>query len=187
MCARGGIDLDADGVLGLHDAPVVVGDFHVEHILACGQVGVVGLVVVAGVYPVVVEALQMVLVVHPSVLAVVQGGEGDAETVLVVSQVYVGAVGEVLVDGLSVQLRTYQLVVYLQVAEQQRDVALYGYVDGVEECEPVRAAEDERAVGQARRGAVVELVSAYAVSGVIVGESCGCPVIFAQTVLGAYP
>ena len=124
---------------------------------------------------------------HSSVLAVVQGREGDAETVLVVLQVYVGAVGEVLADGFSVQLRTYQLVVYLQVAEQQRDVALDGHVDGVEEREPVRAAECQRPVGQTARGAVVELVSAYAVGGIIVGEASGCPVIFAQSVLGAYP
>ena len=183
----GRIYADADGVLGLHDAPVVVGDFHVEHILSGRQVGVVGFVVVAGVYPVVVESLQVVLVVHSSVLAVVQGGEGDAEAVLVVLQVYVGAVGEVLADGFSVQLRTYQAVVYLQVAEQQWDVALDGHVDGVEERKAVRAAEDERAVGQTARGAVVELVSAYAVGGVIVGEASGCPVIFAQSVLGAYP
>ena len=48
-------------------------------------------------------------------------------------------------------------------------------------------AECQRPVGQTARGAVVELVSAYAVGGIIVGEASGCPVIFAQSVLGAYP
>ena len=31
----GGIDFNADGVFGFHDALVVVGDFHMEHILSC--------------------------------------------------------------------------------------------------------------------------------------------------------
>ena len=53
------------------------------------------------------------MVVHAPVLAVVQAGERDAETVLVMLQVYVGAIGEVLADGLFIQLWTYQLVVYL--------------------------------------------------------------------------
>ena len=179
-------DEQADGVFGFHHPPVVVHDAHLEVVFPCRQVGVVGLPVVVGINPIAVEALQLVEIMHPFVLAVVKGGKGDAESVLVVLQVDVRVVRQVAVDALLVAWM-HQLVVYFQVLEQHRDVPFGLYVDGLEERQSVRAAKDQRAVCQMARSPVGELVSADAVRIVVVGEPLGSAVILAQTVQCAHP
>ena len=141
----------------------------------------------ARVNPIVVEALEAVIVVYALELVVVQGGEGDAETVLVVCQVDVRTIGQVAVDAGVGIVRAHQAVVYLQVFEQQGDIAFWGGGHGVEEGQSVCPAQGQGAVGQAARGAVVELVAPDAVIREVVGKAARLHVQFAQSMLGSDP
>ena len=94
----------------------VVGGFHAESVAARRQVGVAGSMGVAGIDPVAVETVHLIIVMYTFVLAEVEGGEREAEAVLVVSKAYLLATVEQGVDG-TVGSRAHQLVVDLQVAE----------------------------------------------------------------------
>ena len=120
-------------------------------------------------------------------LVVVEGGKREAEAALVVAEPHVGAVGEVAVDGRALGRRMDEAVVYLQVLEEDGDVAVDRWVDGIEEGKAVCAAKDQRTVGQAAGGAVVELVASQAVGGKVVGEAVHRAVVLAQAVHGAHP
>ena len=93
-----------------------VGGFHAEGVASCGQVGIAGSMGVAGIDPVAVETVHLIIVMYTFVLAEVEGGEREAEAVLVVSKAYLLATVEQGVDG-AVSSRAHQLVVDLQVAE----------------------------------------------------------------------
>ena len=71
---------------------------------------------VAGIDPVAVEAVHLIIIMYAFILAEVEGREREAEAVLVVSKAYLLATVEQGVDG-AVSSRAHQLVVDLQVAE----------------------------------------------------------------------
>ena len=82
---------------------------------------------------------------------------------------------------------TNHLVVNLQILENQLEGALLWLVDGVEEGEAVGAAEEQGAIVQQARGAIIELIAAQSVLGVVVGKLPHGAVIFTQAVHGADP
>ena len=139
-----------------------VGGFHAEGVASCGQVGIAGSMGVASIDPVAVETVHLIIIMYAFVLAEVEGGEREAEAVLVVSKAYLLATVEQGVDR-AVGHRAHQPVVDLQVAEPDGQLSQRVDVGRVEHRDTVSTAEDETAVGQLARGTVSELVAPDAV------------------------
>ena len=179
-------NLDVQRFLRLYDALVVVRDPHVEPVFAGGKVRIVCLVVVPGIDPVAVETLHHVVVMRPFMLAVIQGGEGDAEGVLVVPDENVRRRPKLPVDGLSFT-RGHQRIVDLQVLEHQGDLPFLWDVQRVEPGESVRSAEHQRPVRKHAGGPVGELIAADAVFLEVVDEPSGGPVVLSEPVHRGHP
>ena len=177
----GGLDDDAQGaLLGVGLVAGAVGGLHAEGIGARGQVGVAGGMGVAGIDPVVVEAVHLIIIMYAFVLAEVEGGEREAEAVLVVGEAHLATAVEQGVDG-SVGGRAHELVVDLQVAQADGYLTQGVDIGGVEHRDAVGAAEDEAAVGQLTGGAVSELVAADAVGLIERGDAPRLTVPAVQT------
>lgn len=175
-----------DGVFGLGDALVVAGNLDAQEVAARRKIGVVDLVVVAGLDPIIVEPFELVMIMHAAILAVFERGERNAEPVLVVAEPDFGVIGQVALDGPAAAGRD-EPVVDAQVLEDERNPPFGRHGRGVEERKAVRTAEDERAVGQAAGRTLVELIAAQPVGRVVIGEALGGRVVFAQSVQSADP
>ena len=172
--------------LRFYYALVVVRDPDLEPVLPGRKVCVIGLVVVPGIDPVPVEPFHHIEIVRPLLLAVIQGGEGDAEGVLVIADEDVRSGPEFPVDG-TVLRGLHQGIVDFQVLEHQRDLPLLRNVQRIEPGEPMGAAEHQRPVRKDAGGPLGELVPADAVGLEIVHEPVHGAVIFAQAVHRGHP
>ena len=172
--------------LGFHNGIAVVVYLYPETVVPGGQIGIIGFMYSAGRHPVFVEALHHIVVVGALVAAVIQGGEGDAETVLLVLE---GDIRTVFQFGGYGAFRSgpHQLVVDGQVLEDQGDGTLLGNVQRVEPGETVRSAEHQGAVRIDAGGAVAELIAANPVFLVVIHESSQGTVPFPEPVERGYP
>ena len=102
---------------------------------------------IACIDPVVVEAFHLIIIMYAFILPEVEGGERDAEAVLIVVEPHFATAVE---DGLdrTVGRRTHELVVDLQVAETDGNLAHGVDVGRIEHRDAVGATEDEAAVRQ---------------------------------------
>ena len=142
--------------------------------------------IIPGVDPVTVEAIHLVIVVRPFVLAVVESRKRDAERILPVLQEDVGIPREFAFHRAS-RSRTDQAVVYLEVFEDKGHRVLLRHVQGVEPSDAVRTSEYERAVFKQTRGAVGELVPSDAVGLEVVDESACGAVVASEAVHRGHP
>ena len=126
--------------------------------------------VAAGVDPLAVEAVELIIIMHALILSEVEGRVGNREAVLVVLQTDFPAAVEHRFDGAS-ESWAHQLIVYLQVAESEGDVPQRVDVGWVEHRDTVSTSEHQTAVGQLARGTVHELVACQTVGLVERGDA----------------
>ena len=163
-----------------------VGYAYAQAVVAGRQIGKIGVVAGANLDPVLVKAFQLVGVANLFKLTVIQRGEGNPKSVLVVSDSDFRLLTEQAVYGTLVR-RRYNLAVDGEQLKHQRHRPSGGRVQRIEPGDAVRAAKDQGAVRKDAGGALTELVPAYAVYGQIMDKGTHRAVILAQTGHGRNP
>ena len=126
------------------------------------QIGIAGGVPAASINPVVVEPFQLIIIMYALVFAKVEGGIGDAETILAVLQAYLLTVIEHRLDR-STLGGTNHLVMNLQMAELQGDIPQRIDISGIKHGDTIGTAEHQTAIRQLARGTIGKLIASQSV------------------------
>ncbi len=180
------LDAHPDAALNLFDTVRHVADLDPEDIFSGRNAGERGLVRMAGVYPIIVPALQLVAVQGPFFIAIVKGGISYGEFVLSVLQGDLG-IGAHEFGNRRILRRLHFLSMNPEPFENQGNRPSGKNQQRIQAANSLAASEEDGSVFQNTGRAFVELVAADAVLVEIVRELADRPVIFTQTVESGDP